>query len=176
MKVEWTEQERLQEFTAYVVSAWPQLKRSAFFVCGDWHRSEDIVQIALVKVYQRWDRLEREGSREAYVKRAVVNAAIDHLRARHRILRRERTTDSVPEAAIAELADDGLGDALLRAMEGLAPRQRAVLVLRFAEDQSTEETARILGISAGTVKSQSARGLEALRQELIPGQRGEGCS
>lgn len=82
------------------------------------------------------------------------------------MLRSERTTDEVPEVVALSRADDGIGGHLLAGLRRLGPRQRAVLVLRYIEDLSVEETAHLLGITPGTVKSQAARGLERLRGDL----------
>jgi RNA polymerase sigma factor (sigma-70 family) len=92
------------------------------------------------------------------VNRAVVNAAIDE---RRRPWRREQASDQLPD--LPSPYDDGLTLRIVEALAALPPRQRAVVVLRYVEDLDVEHTADLLGISTGTVKSQAAKGLEALR-------------
>ena len=150
------------EFAAFVLSAQRRLRRVAYLVCGDWHRAEDIVQTAMAQVYARWDRIRREDGPEGYAHRAVVNAAIDE---RRRPWRRERTTDVLPERATPP-EDDGITPAVVEALATLPRRQRAVVVLRYVEDLDVEQTAALLGISPGTVKSQASKGLASLRAHL----------
>jgi len=154
------------DFAAFVVETRPQMHRWAYLVSGDWDRAEDIVQAALIKVYTHWERVQQTESRHLYIRRMVMNAAIDDHRRWRRILHRERPTETLPELADDPRADDGIGGHLLDALRRLAPRQRAVVVLRFIEDLSVEETAHVLGVSTGTVKSQASRGLETLRRDL----------
>jgi RNA polymerase sigma-70 factor (sigma-E family) len=149
------------EFAAFVLSAQRRLRRVAYLVCGDWHRAEDIVQTALAQVYSRWDRIRREDGPDGYAHRAVVNAAIDE---RRRPWRRERATDVLPDRATP--VDDGVTPAVLEALATLPKRQRAVVVLRYVEDLDIEQTAALLGISSGTVKSQASKGLASLRAHL----------
>ncbi len=149
------------EFAAFAIPAQRRLRRTAYLVCGDWHRAEDIVQTALASVYARWERIRREEGPEGYAHRAVVNAAIDE---RRRPWRRERPVEFLPERAAPQ--DDGITLAVLEALAGLAPRQRAVVVLRYVEDLDVDATAALLGISPGTVKSQSSKALANLREHL----------
>jgi RNA polymerase sigma-70 factor (sigma-E family) len=130
-------------------------------VCGDWHRAEDIVQTALAQVYARWDRIRREDGPQGYAHRAVVNAAIDE---RRRPWRREHATEFLPDRGAP--ADDGITPGVLEALATLPRRQRAVVVLRYVEDLDVEQTAALLGISTGTVKSQASKGLASLRAHL----------
>lgn len=112
----------------------------------------------------RWERLLTGEGPGGYVHRAVVNAAIDE---RRRPWRREHATDTLPDRSTAP--DDGLTLEVLAALSALTPRQRAVVVLRYIEDLDVETTAHLLNISTGTVKSQSAKGLAALRTLLTNG-------
>ncbi|HEY8372471.1 MAG TPA: SigE family RNA polymerase sigma factor [Pseudonocardiaceae bacterium] len=154
--------ERDAEFVEFVQMRGPALRRTAFLMCGDWHRAEDVLQTALIKLYRSWSRI-RDTTAEAYARQVVVRTLIDESR-RFR-WRRERTTDTVPETvAPAVEVEDGLD--VRRALEQLPPRQRAVVVLRYWDDLSIEETARVLGCAPGTVKSQAAKGLAALRRLL----------
>ena len=156
--------QRETEFGDYYVRRAPAMRATAFLLCGDWHLAEDLVQTAFTKLYLAWNRIGRHGSLDPYVRRVILRAFLDH---RRRPWRREHPTEP---AATPETA--GPGDAtddrvvLLRALSALPARQRATLVLRFWEDQSVEECARLLGVSTGTVKSQTARGLDKLRVAL----------
>jgi RNA polymerase sigma-70 factor (sigma-E family) len=127
-------------------------------VCGDRDRAEDVVQTALAQVYARWSNIRRDEGPHKYVHRAVVNAAIDE---RRRPWRREQVAERLPD--LPAPVEDGLTLRVIEALSALPPRQRAVVVLRYVEDLDVEATADLLGISTGTVKSQAAKGLEALR-------------
>lgn len=137
--------------------------RSAFLLCGDAHEAEDLVQTALVRVVLAGRRLDRIDNIEAYTRRVLMSVFIS---SRRRRWRREHPHEVLPDRAAVSHGDPELGLAVRTALAAVAPRQRAVLVLRFWEDLSVDETARILGVSAGTVKSQSARGLATLRAAL----------
>lgn len=127
---------------------------------GDVHLAEDLVQQTLTKVYRRWRRIE--SAPLAYARRTLVTTFIDDRhRARHR---HEYAVAEVPEAAAREAPEPR--PALMEALRLLAPRMRAAVVLRYVEDLSVEETARLLGCSTGNVKSQAARGLARLREHL----------
>lgn len=153
-----------EEFAAFVTTSRSRYCRVAYLVCGDWHHAEDIVQTAFAHVYARWSAIERSEGRHGYVRRAVVNAAIDESR---RPWRRETAAAVLPDRPIP--VDDGITTQVLAALSSLAPGQRAVVVLRFIEDLDVEATAALLGISTGTVKSQTAKGLAALRTVLSTG-------
>ncbi|MGW1991820.1 SigE family RNA polymerase sigma factor [Embleya sp. NPDC001921] len=139
------------------------LLRSAYLLCGDAHEAEDLVQSTLVKVVLAGRRLDRIDNIEAYTRRTLMSVFIS---SRRRRWRREHPHDVLPDQAAVGGPDTELGLAVRAALAAVSPRQRAVLVLRFWEDLSVDETARILGVSAGTVKSQSARGLSTLRVAL----------
>jgi len=151
-------QEHDAEFAAFVHATRRRLCRLAYLVCGDRDRAEDVVQTALAQVYARWGNIRRDEGPHKYVHRAVVNAAIDE---RRRPWRREHPSDQLPD--LPSPHDDGLTLHVVSALAALPPRQRAVVVLRYVEDLDVEHTADLLGISTGTVKSQAAKGLEALR-------------
>lgn len=155
---------RDEAFTEFVRTTGSALRRTAYLVCGDWHRADDAVQDALYKLYLAWPRVQRGGNEHAYARRMVVNAAIDTGR---RPWRRERSTTLLPELATPDPAGaHAERDEVLTALGAVAPRQRACIVLRFYDGLSVEETAAALGCSAGTVKSQTSRGLDNLRQLL----------
>lgn len=138
------------------------LLRSAYLLCGDAHEAEDLVQGALVRVVLAWRGQRRIDNVDAYARRVLVNLFIS---SRRRRWSGERPHGDLPETA-AGRQDIDLGMAVRAALAKVAPRQRAVLVLRFFEDQSVAATAEMLRISEGTVKSQTARGLAVLRDSL----------
>lgn len=161
----------MQDFEDYVVTRTPALLRYAFALTGDSTRAEDLVQAALAASYRHWSRIGVGGA-DAYVRKAVLNA---HLNRWRRIGRREQLVDVPPERRAPDRTshvDDR--DAVWRALAGLPPRQRAVLVLRYLEDLSEADTAEALGVSTGTVKSQTSRALarlretSGLREEVLP--------
>lgn len=153
---------RDEAFSAYVEQRRPHLFRAAWLLCGDPHRAEDVVQAALAKLFVAWSRVERADCVDAYVRRAIVNAHLDETR---RPWRREATTDTLPERPCApEPTEDS--DELWSALRALPPGMRKVVVLRHFWGLSVQEAAADLGISTGTVKSQTAAALAALRRTL----------
>lgn len=150
---------RDQEFRDFVVAHSATLHRGAFLLTGDRGHAEDLVQQTLLRSYLAWDRVAAAADPPAYVRRILYRSfARSH--------RRRRVPESLVEPAeTAQLDPDSVGDRdlLRRAMNELTPGQRAVVVLRFFEDLSVESAARILGCSAGTVKSQTAKALARLR-------------
>ncbi|WP_193608155.1 SigE family RNA polymerase sigma factor [Nocardioides lijunqiniae] len=151
-----------QEFTAWAVGAERRLLRSAVLLTGDLHRAQDLVQEAMVKVAMRWPRL-RSGQPTAYARTIVVRDNISWWRRRGR----EVTVDPTPAldrytvAAVATDAEAGL--VVRRALARLTPAQRAVVVLRYFDDLTERETAQVLGVAVGTVKSQTRVALARLR-------------
>ena len=158
---------RDEEFSEYVAARRPQLRRTAYLLCGDVHRAEDLVQTALTKLYVAWPRVQRGGNVDAFARRIVVNA---HLDDRRRPWRRERSglegVDLVDPGPAGADPDDR--DALVLALAALPERQRRVVVLRHYWGLSVDETAADLGISAGTVKSQTSHALRRLEATLAP--------
>jgi RNA polymerase sigma-70 factor (sigma-E family) len=152
--------DRDREFGEFVDARALVMRRTAYLLCGDWHRAEDIVQTALIKLYVAWSRV-RKDSVDAYARKVLVRTAIDE--GRRGFFQRERSVDAVPEHPVT---DDSADFDLRLALDALPPGQRAVVVLRYWEDLSVTETARILGRTEGTVKSQAAKGLAALRDLL----------
>lgn len=153
---------RDEEFTEYVAGRRTHLVRAAFLLCGDAHRAEDLVQATLAKLYVAWPRARRSDVVDAYVRRMLVNSHLDEGR---RPWRRERPTERHPERAVGGPDVEG-DDELWSALRALPPGQRRVVVLRHYWGLSVEETASDLGISAGTVKSQTSAALSALRRAL----------
>jgi RNA polymerase sigma-70 factor (sigma-E family) len=159
--------DRDAEFRAYFEARGAVLRRTAYLLCGDWHRAEDLAQTALTRLYVAWPRLHRDGQVDAYARKIVVRAAIDESRRWFR--RRETVVDAVPDVLPA--AVPGVDDVIdvRRALAELPPGQRAAVILRYWEDLPIAETAQLLGCSEGTVKSQAAKGLAALRRLLAAG-------
>lgn len=148
-------------FVAWATARRDALRRTAFLLCGDWHRADDLVQETLVRLHRRWPSVAIEGA-DAYARKILTNVATDE---RRRPWRREISTDQLPDRSFTPREQSGL-DRLGAALAATPPRQRAVLVLRFFEDLSVEQTAAVLGCTAGNVKSQTARGLDRLRRLL----------
>jgi RNA polymerase sigma-70 factor (sigma-E family) len=154
------------DFTEFVVVASARLFRTAYAVSGDRQLAEDAVQAGLVSAYASWSRVAGAKEPEAYVRRIVINQLFAwHRRAWNR---REVSCEVVPEPPNTASLEDQSADAELiwQALRELPARQRAVVVLRYVEDLSERETAELLGIRPGTVKSQAARGLAHLRALL----------
>lgn len=153
------------EFARYFDERAHSLRATAYLLCGDWHHAEDIAQAALLKLYLAWPRLARHDVLDAYARKIVLRTFLSENRRVWR--KREKLTDEPPERP-AETAGTEQEMLVRHALSGIAPKQRAVLVLRYFEDLSVEETAAALGCSTGNVKSQSARGLTTLRNRLGP--------
>jgi len=153
-----------EEFRRFVSARMDSLRGLAYLTCGDWQVAEDAVARTLAKLYVRWAGVD---SPYQYASRMVVRAAIDEVR---RPWRRERVVRD-PASDLVEADRSDAVDERLRiqgALNRLPAAQRAVLVLRFYEELSVEETAEALGRSVGTIKSQTSRGLAALRGLLAP--------
>ena len=155
--------QRDAEFSEFVAARQTHLRRIAYAVCGDWHQADDLLQTALVKLYVAWPRLRREGREEAYARRIIVRANIDEHR---RPWRREQPgLDGHDPSARGSLAYEDRS-AMFEALQSLPVMQRKTVLLRHWLGLSVEETARELGISTGTVKSHTSRGLEKLQETL----------
>ena len=151
-----------REYDEFVRSRTPALLRLAYLLTGDQHLAEDLVQSALARTHQAWVRLRATANAEAYARRTMYHLQVSWWR-------RPRLAESMP----GELPERGDGvdqgdrvalrATLRQALLRLTASQRAVLVLRFYEDRSEAETADVLGVSVGTVKSQTARALDRIR-------------
>jgi RNA polymerase sigma-70 factor (sigma-E family) len=150
-------------FTEFVAARRTHLRRVAYAVCGDWHQADDLVQTALTKLYVAWPRLHTAGSEEAYARQIIVRANIDEHR---RPWRRELPGLDGHDPSAREPMPSEDRTALFEALQALPVMQRKAVVLRHWLGLSVEETARELGISTGTVKSHSSRGLHALQAVL----------
>lgn len=154
-----------EEFHEFVASRSGALLRTAYLLAGDWATAEDLLQTALTKTYLAWKRLGQIEAVEPYARRVLVNTATSWWRRRWH---GERPTETLPERAGPDLIQEHLErDVLWRHVKALPARQRAVLVLRFYEDLSEAQTAALLDISPGTVKSQTSRALGTLRKRLV---------
>ncbi len=158
-------QDKDAEFAAYMAARQPALLRTAYLLTGDQHTAEDLVQTALAKLYLSWDKVHRREVLDAYVRRILVNEHNSLWRRAWK--RREVATDVVPDdRTVVDRTDEGQSAALWDFVQTLPRKQRAVIVLRYYEDLSEAETADILGISVGTVKSQASRALAAMRSRV----------
>lgn len=155
-----------EEFRAYVAARSSSLLRTAYLITGNRHDAEDLLQTALAKVWLAWARIEDKRAVDAYVRRALVNT--------HTSRWRRRKLDEYPTADVPEIdvwggRDDyaarELSDALWLALAQLPRRQRIAVVLRYYEELSEAETAAVLGVSVGTVKSTVSRALGKLRRD-----------
>lgn len=138
---------RDEEFTHYLAARAPSLRRSAYLLCGDWERAEELTQNALAKVYADWSR---HPDRDRYAAQVLARTYLAGQRRRRR--------DPLPER-----------HDLLRALAALPPQQRTAVVLRCWEDLPVAEVAEALGCSESTARAQSDRGVEQLRDVLPAG-------
>ena len=161
--------ERETEFVAFVEARQAHLRRVAYSLCGDWHLAEDLLQIALAKLFVAWPRVRREGREEAYARTTLVRTSIDEHRRRSRRPERPGLEGLDPAAVVGNGAGEAgveHRDALVEALQHLPEMQRKVVVLRYLIDLPVAETAAELGISEGTVKSHASRGISALRETV----------
>jgi RNA polymerase sigma-70 factor (sigma-E family) len=148
------------DFEEFVTARGPRLLRAAWLLTGDAHLAEDLVQTVLARMWPKWSRLA-DGSPEAYARKAMVNTYSSWWQRRWR---GEVPHDVLPDALGTDMftAVD-LEHSLAAALRTLPARQRSVVVLRYFEDLSVEETAEVLGCRPGTVKSQASKALRSLR-------------
>ena len=162
-------------FEDFVRTRSAALFRTALLLTGqDRAEAEDLLQSALERAYRHWGHVCRSGEPERYVRRILANASTDRWRRLGRRPERSLAAEEAGPAASDHASDVAERDFLLRALAGLPPRQRAVLVLRYFCDLPEAEIADALGCSAGTVKSQAARGLAKLREVSEPHQTAAG--
>lgn len=155
----------LKEFESFVRNRTPALLRSAYLLTGDQHLAEDLVQSALARTHQSWKRLHDSGNAEAYTRKIMYHQQVSWWR-RRRV--GESMPGEMPERGDSKPHSDAADQAVLRltlrnALAQLSAKQRAVLVLRFFEDCTEVETAGLLGVTVGTVKSQTSKALAKLR-------------
>ena len=152
------------EFERYFRARRDAVRRTAYLMCGDWHRADDHTQAAFVALHRHWRRVRDKGALDAWMRRTLMRAVVDESR---RPWRRERFTDDVVavDKVVAD-PDVTTRHVLVDGLRAVPPRQRAVLVLRYLDGLDVAATAAALGCSEGTVKSQTSHGLAALRTAL----------
>jgi RNA polymerase sigma-70 factor (sigma-E family) len=157
--------DRDTEFTEYVTARLPSLRRVAYLLCADWARADDLAQNAITKLYVRWGRIRALGDVDAYARVVLVR---EFLREQRSGWSRRVRLDARPPDTPALASDHDAALDVRSALTRLPPGQRATLVLRFYCDLSVAQAAQVLGCSPGTVKSQTMRGLDALRRAIEP--------
>jgi RNA polymerase sigma-70 factor (sigma-E family) len=152
-----------EQFQRFVADRAVGLRGLAYLITGSWAAADDLLQEALIKAYLRWRTIHTDP--EAYVRRVLVTTAVDERRRPHR---REHATADPPDRAQTGDSYAGVDSrlAVRTALAALPPRQRAAVALRYWVGLDLAEVAELLDCSVGTVKSQSSRGLVALRAEL----------
>jgi RNA polymerase sigma-70 factor (sigma-E family) len=155
------------DFDQFVRANLDGLVRTAYMIVWDLKEAEDLVQDCLFKVARRWDRVGAMEDPLAYTRRVLLHLSLRQAGRRAR-RRAELQVTEVEDAAAVALVGLETREELLEALGQLPPRQRAAIVLRYFLDLSEAETARALGCSAGTVKSNTSKGLTRLRETLIP--------
>jgi RNA polymerase sigma-70 factor (sigma-E family) len=151
-----------EEFADYIAARLPSLRRLGYLLCQDWHRADDLAQAAAVRAFTHWSKASRADNIDAYVNAILVREFLHERRSAW--MRRVSLTEP-PETAASQSDYDRSLD-LQTAVAALPPRQRAILVLRFYGDLNIYQTADTLGCPPGTVKSQTARALDALRRTM----------
>ncbi len=151
-------------FTDYVTTRAIWLRKVAYLLCGDWHRADDLVQSAITRLYTNWQRAGRVENLDGYARRTLVNTFLAEQRTAWWRRVDLRGSDHDPPRASGPDIDAALD--LSAALARLPARQRATVVLRYFCDLPVAETARALGCSEGTVKSQTAKAVDALRELL----------
>ncbi len=162
-----------QQFQDFVAARGPALLRTALLLTGSQEASEDLVQSALEKALRHWSRIKVEAATEGYVRQIMYRENVSVWRQRRG---REFPMAQIPEPRVADstlAVNDWL--VMRQALLRLAPRQRTVLVLRYYEDLTEEQVAVAMGVSVGTVKSQTAKALDRLRR-IAPELRSAGLS
>lgn len=154
-------------FEAFVHATAATMHRTAILLCGDHHLAEDLTQAAYAKVFASWRRVVAAEDPVAYTRKILLRTFLSHRRLRRSS---ERPVDVVPDHSTTDNAateDAGLRLDLLAALRSLSPDDRAVLVMRFWEDLSVADTARLLGVSDATCRQRTARALARIRT-LVP--------
>jgi RNA polymerase sigma-70 factor (sigma-E family) len=157
-------------FRRFAAGSVAPLGRLAYLLCGDRHFAEDLVQTCLIRMYMAWPRIHHPEKVDAYARRVLLRCWLNETRKPWR--RRELRNGDVPDRAdpaadpSRTIGSKPVNDVLAQALERVPPRQRAAIILRYWSQLSVTETAKIMRCSEGNVKSQSARGLDALRAAL----------
>jgi RNA polymerase sigma-70 factor (sigma-E family) len=155
-----------RQFSEYFAARHEVVRRTAYLMCGDWHWADDLAQSAFIRLAAGWHKVRDREALDAFVRTCLVRAYLAETRRVWR--RRERSFAELPELVAtddnAETATRRL--VFIHALGELPPRQRVTLVCRYYQGLDVAETAAALNCSEGTVKSQTARGLAALRRVL----------
>lgn len=151
------------EFRHYMVTNIDRLRRGAYALCQDWHTADDLVAVTFGRLYRYWSSAREATNLDGYVWKVLVRTWLDEKRRRWR---RVEFLEEVPDLPAVDGSDPAERMSLLEILAALSPRRRAAVLLRFYFDLSVNETAEILGCSTGTVKSLTARGLEAMRHRV----------
>ncbi|WP_433273739.1 SigE family RNA polymerase sigma factor [Actinosynnema sp. CS-041913] len=154
------------EFTAYIGANLPRLRRLAYLMCGDEHRADDVVQIAITRLFAHWRKARAARDLDAYVRAIVVRTFLNEHRRRWRLVRLVGRPADLPREPSSPPPDVETREVVWSALRRLPPRARAVLVLRFVADLPVSEVAKALRCSESNVKTQTAHGLAALRRLL----------
>ena len=157
-----------EKFARFFAARHQALRRTAYLLCGDWHWADDLAQIAFVRVAAAWNRIREPAALDAFLRTCLVRAYLAEAGRAWR--RREATVGELPDTAPRSGGDES-GEVVERtvfmaALRRVPPRQRATLVCRFYQGLDVAETAAVLRCSVGAVKSQTSRGLAALRAVL----------
>ncbi|MFG3499245.1 SigE family RNA polymerase sigma factor [Streptomyces sp. NPDC047928] len=155
---------RTEAYMEFAAARAGHLFRSAcLLTSGDTHLAEDLVQETLGRMYALWGRVSRVDNPAGYAQTVLVRTFLTHRRRRSSD---ERPLGELPDTAQAPGDDPELRIALLDALATLAPKDRAVVVLRYWEDRSIEETAEAMRVSSAAVRTRSVRALGRLREQL----------
>jgi RNA polymerase sigma-70 factor (sigma-E family) len=146
-------------FSAWATSRQDHLLRTAYMLAGDHHRAEDLLQDALIKVARRWHRL-RDGNPEAYARRVIYHSHVSWWR---RL--RETPVEEIHGQRLGHAEETERAIVVEQALARLTVKQREVIVARYVDDLSERQTAQLLGVSLGTVKSQASVAIRRLRDE-----------
>jgi len=152
------------EFRNYIVANMDRLRRGAYALCQEWHTADDLVSVTFGRLYRYWSRAREASNLDGYVWKMLVRTWLDE---RKRRWRRAEFMEEPPDLPVEDGTDPTERMSLLEILAALTPRRRAAVFLRFYFDLSVHETAEILGCSTGTVKSLTARGLEAMRMRVV---------
>ena len=162
----WVRRAEEGDFQAFVAVRLDRWRRTAYLMCLDWHTADDVVSITVAKLFRNWRKVVAADNPDAYAQRVLSRSWLDE---QGRASRREQPQAELPDVAWSGPEQITDRQALAQLLTSLGPRQRAVVVLRFYLGYSVQETAEMLKVSVGTVKSQSARGLETLRTAAAQG-------
>lgn len=160
-----TREPAMADFETFVRESSKALHRSAYLLTGDRHLAEDLVQSALARTHRAWPRLQDPAKAEAYTRKVMYHLQVSWWR-------RGRVAESLSDNAVEPQPSGGAGEAtgltnrltIHAALQKLSPKQRQVLIYRYFEDRTEVATAELLGITVGTVKSQTAKALTRLRE------------